>query len=570
MKLNYIPGLALRFFPGNTRELYDGAAPYDATNSKVVIMTGAAPTETELWNLTDLEAFVTANESKVVYRETCTFNFTYNSHKHQRVIQRMPIDSTPFTALVASQAQPTYTQEEIGTGAIKTDNSLYALIYFKDKDTTLNVADNDMIMLIPNVGTQPDDFVSLSSVNFTADDSLYLKNITVSLFQGYQITDAVIMGDIPDPENPGEIITGQIATKKSFYYNKVWGNRISEAYRDCFISRTTFHFKISGIPGSTIMATQANSLNYLQDIAVGISGTSSVPVFNLREYDPVNRIWKNNVLPVTPSNTSPIYKGFLANGSLINLLDEINARSILNQFGSFNTLVHTGTTLSLSATHRFAYMVGSIYQTPYMHIDSKLPLMDLIPGLIAKYVLNINMFTPGHKISLVQLLIELGFDEGMVNSAINSIVPIDFDLTKYSSAFDKDTGILTIQNNSPAKLLTRFKKTIHNPTNEQLYIVLPRYLSRGALEFGYDLTFGLNGATSGAYGSISSVSFPATQKVIDGEAIDINTQRIRQQDYTAVSIGLTGNGKTDLEYDHLTMIDYIDSFTTMVKIPNKF
>lgn len=568
MKLNYIPGLALRFFPGNTRELYDGVDSYNAANSKVVIMTGAAPTETELWNLTDLEAFVTANESKVVYRETCTFNFTYNSHKHQRVIQRMPIDTTPFTPLVSFQAQPTYTQEEIDAGAIKTDNSIYALIYFKDKDTTLNVVGNDMIMLIPNVGTQPDDFVSLSSVNFTAGDSLYLKNITISLFQGYQITDAIIMGDIPDPENPGEIITGPIATKKSFYYNKVWGNRVSEAYRDCFISRTSFQFKAST---STIIVPQANSLNYLQDLAAGTSGSAGVPIFNLREYDPVNMIWKSNMLPSTPSNNAQIYKGFLANESLINLLDEINTKSILNQFGSFNTLVHTGTTLSLSTTHRFIYLIGSSYQTPYTNIASKLPLMDLIPGLIAKYILNINIFTPGHKISLVQLLIELGFDSGMVNSALNSIVPIDFDLTKYSSAFDKDTGILTIQNSSPAKLATRFKKTIHNPTNEQLYIVLPRYLSRGALEFGSDLTFGLDGTTTnGAYGSISSVSFPATQKVIDGEVVDINTQRIRLQDYTALSIGLTGNGNTDLEYDYLAMIDYIDSFTAMVKIPNKF
>lgn len=567
MKLNYIPGLALRFFPGNTRELYDGAASYDAVNSKVVIMTGAAPTETELWNLTDLEAFVTANESKVVYRETCTFNFTYNSHKHQRVIQRMPIDSTPFISLVASQAQPTYTQEEIEAGAIKTDNSLYALIYFKDKDTTLNTAGNDMIMLVPNVGTKPDDFISLSQTSFAAGASLYLKNITISLFQGYQITDAVIMGDIPDPENPGEIITGPIATKKSFYYNKVWGNRVSDAYRDCFISRTSFQFKIS--TPATITVPQTNSLNYLQDFAASIDVNKS-SIFSLREYDPVNMIWKSNILPV-PSNASPIYKGFLANESLINLLDEINTKSILNQFGSFDTVVHTGTTLSLSATHRFAYITGSNYQKPYSAIASKLPLMDLIPGLIAKYILNINIFTPGHKISLVQLLIELGFDSGMVNSALNSIVPIDFDLTKYSSAFDKDTGILTVQNSSPAKLATRFKKTIHNPTNEQLYIVLPRYLSRGALEFGYDLTIGLDGSAAiGAYGSISSVSFPATQKVIDGEVVDINTQRIRLQDYTAISIGLTGQGNSDIEYDYLTMIDYIDSFTVMLKIPNKF
>ena len=41
-------------------------------------------------------------------------------------------------------------------------------------------------------------------------------------------------------------------------------------------------------------------------------------------------------------------------------------------------------------------------------------------------------------------------------------------------------------------------------------------------------------------------------------------------DYTAVSLGLTGNGTTDLEYDILDIIDYIDSFAVMLKIPRKY
>ena len=562
MKLNYIPGLALRFFPGNTRELYDGVNNYDATDSKVVIMTGAAPSETELWNLTDLEAFVTANESKVVYRENCTFSFSYNGFKHQRVIQRMPIDSTPFTPLVSTLVQPTYTQEEIEAGAIKTDNSLYALIYFKDKDTTLNTIGNDMIMLVPNVGTQPDDFVSLSKVNFSAGDSLYLRNITISLFQGYQITDTVIMGDIPDPENPGEIITGPIATKKSFYYNKVWGNRISEAYRDCFISRSTFNYK-TGTTVSNNLVTSPYS--YVQDY---ISGPAT-NAFALREYDKVNNVWKNTFLNLAITS-SMIYNGFLGNESLINLLDEINSKSMLNQFGSLDSLVHFGSEvpLVLSNTQRFVYSNNA---TTHKNAESFTQLseqkMNLIPGLIAKYLLLVPLLTADHKTSLIQLLIELGFDESMVNAAIKSIVPIGFDLTKYSSSFDKDTGILTIQNSTPAKLVTRYKKTIHNPTNEQLYIVLPRYLNRMAIENSYD---SYQSSSVGYCGSISSVSFPSTQTVIDGEAIDVTTQRIRLQDYTAISIGLTGNGNTDLEYDYLAMIDYIDSFTAMIKIPNKF
>ena len=155
----------------------------------------------------------------------------------------------------------------------------------------------------------------------------------------------------------------------------------------------------------------------------------------------------------------------------------------------------------------------------------------------------------------------------MITSALRSIIPIGFDNTKYTSSFDKDTNVLAIQNTTPAKLKTRYKKTIHNPTNEQLYILVPRFMNRAAIENPYGIT--QLGQTD-FYWSFSSVSYPATQKVIDGEVVDNTTQRIRQQDYTAVSIGLTGNGNTDLEYDLLDVVDYIDSFTTMVKISSTY
>ena len=144
-------------------------------------MTGAAPSETELWNLSNLETFVTNNISRVVYRETVSFKFTYNGFKHQRIIQRMPIDATEFNALVASSEQPVYTQTDIDNGAIQTDNSLYALIYFPDKDPTQNTSGNDLVILVPNVGIGPDDFVSLTKTTFEAGESLYLKNIFIIL-----------------------------------------------------------------------------------------------------------------------------------------------------------------------------------------------------------------------------------------------------------------------------------------------------------------------------------------------------------------------------------------------------
>lgn len=559
MKLNYIPGLALRFFPGNTRELYDGVDDYTATNCKVVLMTGAAPSETELWNLSNLETFVTANQTKVVYRETTSFKFSYNGFKQQRVIQRIPIDSTPFNALVASSAQPNYTQAEINNGAIKTDNSLYALIYFPDKDATQNTAGNDLVLLIPNVGTGPDDFVSLSKSTFAAAEQVYLKNITISLFQGYQITDTVIMGDIDDPENPGNIISGPIGTKKSFLINKVFANRISEAYRDCFISKTSFTFKTGALVASNIVVDK-NS--YLNDYNVGSASVSIL----MRSYDKVAKAWTNNVLTGIEALADPIYKGYLVNDSFLALIDTINLKALGTGFGSIDDFIATTAGTITGTTQRFT--IGAAWNTSNIH-----QLQDLIPGLIAKSIINYAYLGGLYRDSVEQLLIEQGIDPLLIKSGLDSVVPIDFNLTKYSSTFDKETGLLTIQNSSPAKLKTRFKANINNPTSEQLYIFLPRYLNRIAIENPYtSYQSSTTAATLGQanYSSISSVSFASTQKIMNGEVIDRTVTRIRQQDYTAISIGITGQGNVDLEYDYLAMIDYIDSFTVMLKVPNKF
>ena len=586
MKINYVPGLALRFYPGLSRELYDAVDTYVAMGCKIAIFTGTAPTEPEMWNLTNFTDYVTANADTLVYQETTQLQFSYDGFKHKRVIQRYPVDSTVITPLVSPIAQD---QAEIDLGAIKTDNSLYALIYCPDKDTTLNTVGNDLVLLVPNVGTGSTDFCSLSKVNFTAGDSIYFRNLTISLFQGYQITDTLITEVQEDPENPGQNINVPVDSKKSVYLNKTWGQRISEAYRDCFISKSSMLLKSYIESGGATKVNYTSSYEYytnaLNDFIMtpdNLTPVSYSMVFALRKFNKTTGLWENSLL--FNELSTKVYKGFLGNQSLINLIDEINTKALLGQLGSISSLVTSGTTLTYNSANRFCFLQGGspVAYPSYRFTDTLIaPLKllsgttpgpvtkDIIPGLLVKYIINQSHVSENLKNSITQLLIELGFDEGMVTSALKSIVPIDFDLTKYSSTYDKDQNILTIQNGTPSKLKNRYKKTIHNPTNEQMYILLPRYLNRAAIENPYVLNYYLTGFHQAEW-SMSSVSYPATSKVIDGEVVDNSTQRIRQQDYTAISIGVTGNGNTDLEYDLLDVIDYVDSFTAMIKIPNKF
>ena len=586
MKINYVPGLALRFYPGLSRELYDAVDTYVAMGCKIAIFTGTAPTEPEMWNLTNFDNYVTANADTLVYQETTQLQFSYDGFKHKRVIQRYPVDSTIITPLIAPIAQD---QAEIDLGAIKTDNSLYALIYCPDKDTTLNTVGNDLVLLVPNVGTGSTDFCSLSKVNFTAGDSIYFRNLTISLFQGYQITDTLITEVQEDPENPGQNINVPVDSKKSVYLNKTWGQRISEAYRDCFISKSSMLLKSYIESGGATKVNYTSSYEYytnaLNDFIMtpdNLTPVSYSMVFALRKFNKTTGLWENSLL--FNELSTKVYKGFLGNQSLINLIDEINTKALLGQLGSISSLVTSGTTLTYNSANRFCFLQGGspVAYPSYRFTDTLIaPLKllsgttpgpvtkDIIPGLLVKYIINQSHVSENLKNSITQLLIELGFDEGMVTSALKSIVPIDFDLTKYSSTYDKDQNILTIQNGTPSKLKNRYKKTIHNPTNEQMYILLPRYLNRAAIENPYVLNYYLTGFHQAEW-SMSSVSYPATSKVIDGEVVDNSTQRIRQQDYTAISIGVTGNGNTDLEYDLLDVIDYVDSFTAMIKIPNKF
>ena len=566
MIINYVPGLALRFFPGLSREPYDAVDTYVASNCKIAIFTGTAPTEQSLWNLTNFNDYVTANTDKLVYQETTQLQFSYDGYKHKRVIQRWPVDSTPINPLIAPIAQDLNSIPE-GEDPIESSNNLYALVYCPDKDTTLNTAGNDLVFLLPGVGSGSTDFCSLSKVDFEAGDPIYFRNMTVALFQGYQITDTLITEAQDDPENPGETINVPVDTKKSIYINKIWANRISEAYRDCFVSRTSFLVK--GREGGLLtnpLIPQTSTIsaklyrNVLQDYALMINDHGSyISDFYLRKYNKISQIWENSHLLLEILDTKT-YHGFIVNESMINLLNEINSKALLKQFSSLNDLVITSTTYLPSTRFKmntgFSGATGNIEQR-----------QDLIPGLLAKYSFMQSHASQDIRDSLTQLLIEQGLDEGMINSAIRSVVPIDFDPTQYSSSFDKDQNILTIQNNKPAKLKTRYKKSIHNPTNEKLYILLPRYIARAGIE-GANIVGTIASPTH--FSSISSVSYPATSQVLEGEVVDNSVTRIRQQDFTAISIGQTGNGETDLEFDNIDVIDYIDSLTVMVKIPNKF
>ena len=572
MKINYVPGLALRLFPGLSRDPQAAYNEYIASGAKIAIFTGTAPTEDELHNIVDFEAFKVSNVDNLVYSETTQLQFKYDSYKHKRVIQRYPVDSIKFIPIVDPIEQDRVTTPE----AILTDNSLYALVYCPDKDTTLNIANNDLIILIPNVGTRSDDFMSLSKVDFTTEDEVDLRNMTIALFQGYQITDTQIVEEIEDPENPGEMITTVTGTKKSIYYNKNWANRISEAYRDCFVStdfttvKTMYATVSKTAYPNTLFSSGALTQPYTtKSISTGSVGTQAL----LRKYDKVNGTWLTTCFNSGNLNTS--YKfGFVVNQAVIDLIDEINNRGALGTLPTaeqlFDITAATAVFTAANQTPKFVVTNGdNVVSVGFTNLCFLGKNYDYISGVLVKYLMNQVWYSTDIADSYLQLMIELGFDESLVTRAIKSIVPFDLTLSTWTSVFDKDSSVVTIQNNTPSKLYTRYKKSVNNPTNETLYILLPRYLNRLAI----NSESGSSSPSSPSYiigADLASTVFPKTQQVIDGEVVDVNSNMVRVNDYTAISIGLTGNGNTDLEFDIVDTIDYIDSITAMVKIPNKF
>jgi hypothetical protein len=170
---------------------------------------------------------------------------------------------------------------------------------------------------------------------------MYFRNLTISLFQGYQITDTLVTEQQPDPENPGQNLPVAVDSKKSVYLNKVWGNRISEAYRDCFVSRTAtaMKFGTSASPSSRLTLNGGVSApSYFQDIQVSdyVDPNRGVLIIP-RKYNTTTGQWTNESLFSEFSKT--IYNGYLVNQSMINLIDDINAKGALGQFSILANLV---------------------------------------------------------------------------------------------------------------------------------------------------------------------------------------------------------------------------------------
>lgn len=534
MKLNYIPGIPYRFYPGLTRDYVQSQPDLLHNNCKIVIMTGDTPTETDLWDLANLTTFLAANTDKIVYQETTQLQFRYEGALHKRIIQRYPVDSKKITALVDPIAKTG------AVGTINTTNSLYALVYCPDLDATQNTVGNDLVMLIPNVGTGADDYLSLSKVNFVAGEEITFRNMTISVFQGYQNTDAVITELVDDPENPGQQIEVILDTVKSVYFNKVWGNRVAESFRDCVIPKRA--------------ATNA------QDIIAKL--------YLDGDFTPFYKNASNVYVTTTAVANATYYHGFLVTEAFVSLIEEINYRNTLGTLPTFdNTIKTSGVTLGTFKGAQLSDSYNKIYTNAY----------NLVMDILIKE-LSQQSIVPERLNAVTAYMVDvMGFDADLISRAKKCIIPLIMDHTKYTYVFDKASGVCTMQYPDPIKLYRRYKKTQDNPTNEKLYIYLPRLNDQYKIEGANTLSITSSGGVPGnivpgptLIASTSNPLFVETQLVMDGVVPTSTTPKKKLIDYTAVSIGLTGNGASDLEYDILDIIDYIDSFAVMLKIPRKY
>ena len=58
MKINYVPGLPLRLFPQTSRDPYVAFKNFTQPECDLVLMTGNCPDTDTLWNITNLEDFL--------------------------------------------------------------------------------------------------------------------------------------------------------------------------------------------------------------------------------------------------------------------------------------------------------------------------------------------------------------------------------------------------------------------------------------------------------------------------------------------------------------------------------
>ena len=98
MKINYVPGLPLRLFPQTSRDPYVAFKNFTQSECDLVLMTGNCPDTDTLWNITNLEDFLSNKQDKIVYREKHSVQFSYDGNKQKRIIQRLPINSIEIIA----------------------------------------------------------------------------------------------------------------------------------------------------------------------------------------------------------------------------------------------------------------------------------------------------------------------------------------------------------------------------------------------------------------------------------------------------------------------------------------
>lgn len=628
MKINHVPGIPLRLFPGLTRNPTDGISDYIADNCTVAIFTGQTPSENELWNITDINNYINSHVSQLVHQETCSFKFTYNGYAQKRTIQKWPVVVKKFFAKVdpvtfnkgtrspyhLNQYQPgtgtgnivgvplypstfnssTNLEEVIGiesTGSTKETStqengktvvkkvSLWALIKIPDKDVTQNTTGNDLILFVPNVGTNKDDSIYLSTTEFvglkgqpepetTGDindpvhvSQVELRNITLSYFQSYMITDTVISHEQLNPNNPDQVAV-DLVTKKYIYFNKIWGKRISDAYRDCFVSSTTAsgyllktdpttNYNINLLPSlmlPNIVGLWSSSLN------IGISVSNEYNNI-LYKYDTVTSKWTTTLLNIT--TIVPSY-AYLINQSLLNIIDEINSKNLNGTLPTFLQAVTNG------------WFRRSISDAPYATLFENKTLSQFL----IKYILC-SLYNNDVKNSVRQILVTLGFTLNNINRALDGFIGIDLNPTKFNTIYDQDKRLLTIKNETPSKLVERYNKSVKNITNEQLYLFFPRLNNTQSLygankdNASWEYVQGSGALRTSIYSPGNNVSFIDPQKILNGEVLTASTPRMSVYDYTAISIGTIGSN-SDLEYEQLDTIDYIDAIYAKVRVPNCF
>ena len=86
MKINYVPGLPLRLFPQTSRDPYVAFKNFTQPECDLVLMTGNCPDTDTLWNITNLEDFLSNKQDKIVYREKHSVQFSYDGNKQKRII----------------------------------------------------------------------------------------------------------------------------------------------------------------------------------------------------------------------------------------------------------------------------------------------------------------------------------------------------------------------------------------------------------------------------------------------------------------------------------------------------